>query len=71
MLDENILAMLDIPACMLPEVRNSSEIYGTINLSGCDVPIAGIAGDSRQHSLASAVLTKETLKTPTAPAASC
>ena len=67
--DENILAMLDIPACMLPEVRNSSEIYGTINLSGCDVPIAGIA--SRQHSLASAVLTKETLKTPMAPAASC
>ena len=45
--DENILAMLDIPACMLPEVRNSSEIYGTINLSGCDVPIAGIAGDQQ------------------------
>ena len=39
--------MLDIPACMLPEVRNSSEIYGTINLSGCDVPIAGIAGDQQ------------------------
>ena len=45
--DENILAMLDVPACMLPEVRNSSEIYGTINLSGCDVPIAGIAGDQQ------------------------
>ena len=45
--DENILAMLDIPACILPEVRNSSEIYGTINLSGCDVPIAGIAGDQQ------------------------
>ena len=45
--DETILAMLDIPACMLPEVRDSSEIYGTVNLSGCDVPIAGIAGDQQ------------------------
>ena len=32
---------------MLPEVRNSSEIYGTVNLSGVPVPIAGVAGDQQ------------------------
>lgn len=27
--DENILATLDIPRAMLPEIRSSSEVYGT------------------------------------------
>ena len=45
--DRHILDILDIPACMLPEVRNSSEIYGTVNLSGVPVPIAGVAGDQQ------------------------
>ena len=45
--DQHILDILDIPACMLPEVRNSSEIYGTVNLSGVPVPIAGVAGDQQ------------------------
>ena len=45
--DQHILDNLDIPACMLPEVRNSSEIYGTVNLSGVPVPIAGVAGDQQ------------------------
>ncbi len=45
--DEEILALLNIPSCMLPEVRSSSEIYGYTNLFGKDVPIAGIAGDQQ------------------------
>ena len=45
--DQHILDILGIPACMLPEVRNSSEIYGTANLSGVPVPIAGVAGDQQ------------------------
>ncbi len=45
--DQHILDILDIPACMLPEVRNSCEIYGTVNLSGVPVPIAGVAGDQQ------------------------
>ena len=42
--DEEIAAILDIPLSMLPEVRNSSEIYGYVNLGGksnTKVPIAG------------------------------
>lgn len=45
--DEKICNLLDIPMCMLPEVRDCSEVYGTVNLSGVEVPIAGSAGDQQ------------------------
>ena len=44
--DETILKELDIPLALLPEVRSSSEVYGTMNIQGTEVPICGIAGDS-------------------------
>ncbi|MGA8854952.1 MAG: glycerol kinase GlpK [Christiangramia sp.] len=45
--DEELLAIFDIPASMLPEVRDSSEVYGYIETSlfATRIPIAGIAGD--------------------------
>ncbi len=45
--DRRLLDVLDIPACILPEVRPSSEVYGTVNISGVEIPIAGIAGDQQ------------------------
>ncbi len=48
--DDKILEELNIPKSMLPEVRNSSEVYGYTNLGGKSdimVPIAGIAGDQQ------------------------
>jgi glycerol kinase len=48
--DDELLAMLDVPRAMLPDVRSSSEIYGhTENqyFFGHKVPIAGIAGDQQ------------------------
>ena len=45
--DETICRALDIPLCMLPEVRSSSEIYGTANIAGYSIPIAGVAGDQQ------------------------
>jgi glycerol kinase len=47
--DEELLALFQIPASMLPEVRSSSEVYGEASTSlGIDgVPIAGIAGDQQ------------------------
>ena len=45
--DERLLTELGIPRSMLPEVRDSSAVYGTCNLQGVDVPIAGIAGDQQ------------------------
>ena len=47
--DEEILAELNIPRCMLPEVRPSSYIYGKTAPSffGGAIPIAGAAGDQQ------------------------
>ncbi len=46
--DEELLALLGVPASMMPEVRSCSEIYGTVSdgpLAGAR--IAGIAGDQQ------------------------
>ena len=45
--DEKLAAVLDIPMQMLPEVRDSSGILGCCNVQGCEIPIAGIAGDQQ------------------------
>jgi glycerol kinase len=48
--DERLLKELDIPASMLPEVKQSSEIYGVTDphtFGGAEIPIAGIAGDQQ------------------------
>ena len=47
--DEDILKELEIPACMLPEVRPSSTVYGESSplLFGGSIPISGAAGDQQ------------------------
>ena len=47
--DEDILKELNIPACMLPEVRPSSEVYAKTmpDLFGGEITIAGAAGDQQ------------------------
>ena len=45
--DKEILELLDIPECILPKVLSSSEIYGTYNIQGAEIPICGIAGDQQ------------------------
>ena len=45
--DEYICQKLGIPLTMLPQVMDSSAVYGTANLQGVEVPIAGIAGDQQ------------------------
>jgi glycerol kinase len=47
--DEKLLAALNIPSEILPEVRQSSEIYGNTEtgIFGGEIPISGIAGDQQ------------------------
>lgn len=48
--DEELLGYLDIPKAMLPEVKQSSEVYGVTIPSatqGVEIPISGIAGDQQ------------------------
>ena len=47
--DEDLLRLFDIPLSMMPEVRSSSEVYGSTNATifADNIPIAGIAGDQQ------------------------
>ena len=47
--DDEILDLLDIPKSMLPQVKESSCIYGEVDSSffGQSIPIAGVAGDQQ------------------------
>ncbi len=47
--DKNLLELFKIPENILPEVKSSSEIYGSTDkgIFGREIPIAGIAGDQQ------------------------
>ena len=47
--DEDILAEMNIPRCMLPQVKPSSCVYGYSDAAffGGEIPIAGVAGDQQ------------------------
>ena len=48
--DTKLLDELGIPACMLPEVKPSSCVYGHTDpqtFGGAEIPIAGVAGDQQ------------------------
>lgn len=47
--DQRLLDIFGIPASILPQVKSSSEIYGTTRITGqgCDIPVAGMAGDQQ------------------------
>ena len=47
--DDELKKILDVPNNMLPQIRSSSEIFGTTNLldDETEIPIAGIAGDQQ------------------------
>lgn len=63
--DEEIMELLNVPAAMLPEVRSSSEVYGTampVHFFGSEVPIAGIAGDQQASLFGQLALEAGTVK---------
>ena len=47
--DEDLLRLLRVPAAILPQIRDSSEVYGTTapGLFAKPIPISGIAGDQQ------------------------
>jgi glycerol kinase len=46
--DQDLLRLFQIPESLLPEIRSSSEIYGSATAPGLDgIPIAGMAGDQQ------------------------
>ncbi|WP_280353182.1 glycerol kinase GlpK [Nocardia otitidiscaviarum] len=57
--DSEIAAEMGVPLSLLPEIRSSSEVYGTVRARGAlaGVPIAGILGDQQAATFGQACLT--------------
>ena len=45
--DPELLEIFRVPKAMLPSVEPSGTVFGYANLSGCRIPVAGIAGDQQ------------------------
>ncbi len=63
--DQDILALLEIPQSLLPEVKPSSAIYGytgDYHFYGVQIPIAGIAGDQQAALFGQAAYDKGSIK---------
>ena len=56
--DDDLLALLDIPRSVLPQIRDSSAVYGEAEAHwlGAAIPIAGIAGDQQAATFGQACL---------------
>ena len=62
--DDDLLRLLDIPRALLPEVKDSSTLFGTTpaELFGAPLPITGIAGDQQAASVGQACFKPGMLK---------
>ncbi len=58
--DQKLLDIFGVPASMLPEIRSSSEVYGTAESSSLlrEVPVAGILGDQQAATFGQAAFTQ-------------
>lgn len=45
--DDELLDLFNIPKNILPEVKNSSDNFGTYKINGVEIPICGVAGDQQ------------------------
>lgn len=71
--DQDLLKLFRIPASLLPEVKDSSTLYGETDpaLFGRAIPIAGIAGDQQAAVVGQACFTPGMAKAPTVRGAFC
>ncbi|GAB5447966.1 glycerol kinase GlpK [Gymnodinialimonas sp.] len=60
--DEDILALLNIPANMLPEVLDCAADFGETTLFGAPLPILGVAGDQQAATVGQACFQPGMLK---------
>jgi glycerol kinase len=58
--DESILAVFGVPKSMMPAIKSSSEVYGTVHTSQLlrEVPVAGILGDQQAATFGQAAFDK-------------
>ncbi|MCY0903749.1 glycerol kinase GlpK [Arthrobacter sp. H14-L1] len=58
--DDDILAAFGVPRSMMPAIKSSSEVYGTVHTSQLlrEVPVAGILGDQQAATFGQAAFEK-------------
>lgn len=63
--DQDLLDLLNIPRCILPEVKDSSCIYGTTDpeVCGFEIPIASVIGDQQAALFGQGCFKKGNVKT--------
>lgn len=62
--DDDLLALFDIPRCMLPEVKPSQGLFGYSDpdILGARIPICGVAGDQQAALFGQCCFEKGTMK---------
>jgi len=60
--DDELLELFNIPQGILPEVRDSSDIFGYTQIFGKEVPIAGVLGDQQAALFGQTCFSKGMLK---------
>jgi glycerol kinase len=62
--DDELLSLFNVPRSLLPEVRQSAEIYGesTADALGLSIPVAGMAGDQQAALFGQGCVTAGTAK---------
>ena len=63
--DDELLALFNIPRCMLPEVKDSSCVYGTTSKEVCgfEIPVAACIGDQQAALFGQGCFEKGSVKT--------
>ena len=62
--DDDLCGLLNIPQCMLPEVKNCADYFGVLDsdILGAPIPINGVAGDQQAATIGQACFTPGMLK---------
>jgi len=62
--DKELLDIMDVPACILPEVKRSSGLFGITKkeIFGKEIPVGGVAGDQQAALFGQACFTRGDIK---------
>jgi len=60
--DQELLELFDIPACILPPVKNNCDDYGMADIGGHKITIGGVAGDQQAAVIGQACFAKGMVK---------
>lgn len=62
--DQELLSILSIPRCMLPDVKDCADEFGrtSSDLFGAEIPILGVAGDQQAATIGNACLSPGMMK---------